>query len=186
METREVYLLFTDTGTLLTKAINVYTKSTLNHASLAFDLHLREVYSFGRKTPRNPFVAGFVKEDIGTVLFNRAKCAIYKLTISDTEYKQMLTSIQQIEKSEHNYRYNFVGLFCIAINRELQRKNAFFCSQFVATILSECGVYPTEKPPCLTKPQDLQEWNRLQLVYQGRLKDYPLYVKTKMNDHMVS
>lgn len=36
----------------------------LNHVSIALDRELTEVYSFGRKQPDNPFIGGFVKEDI--------------------------------------------------------------------------------------------------------------------------
>lgn len=46
---KEIYVLLTDTGTVLTKIIRSFTKDPLNHASIAFDQDLNEVYSFGRK-----------------------------------------------------------------------------------------------------------------------------------------
>ena len=64
MTEKKVYILLTDTGTLFTKLIKLYTKKPYNHASISFDLELLEVYSFGRKTARNPFIGGFVKEDV--------------------------------------------------------------------------------------------------------------------------
>lgn len=44
-----VYLLLTDTGTVFSTAIKKYTRKPYNHASLALDQQLTEVYSFARK-----------------------------------------------------------------------------------------------------------------------------------------
>ena len=59
---KTIYIVLTDTGTLLSKAIGMYTRKDLNHTSIAFDEQLNEMYSFGRKQRHNPFVGGFVKE----------------------------------------------------------------------------------------------------------------------------
>lgn len=64
MTEKQVYILLTNTGSLLTKLIKIYTKKPYNHASIAFDRNLSEVYSFGRKAARNPFIGGFVKDRI--------------------------------------------------------------------------------------------------------------------------
>ena len=64
MTENKVYILLTDTGSLLTKLIKLYTKKPYNHASISFDFELSEVYSFGRKKVENPFHGGFVKEKI--------------------------------------------------------------------------------------------------------------------------
>ena len=88
MTEKKIYILLTDTGTLFTKFIKLYTKKPYNHASLSFDSELSEVYSFGRKTARNPFIGGFVKEDVNEGLFKQANCAIYSLTVNDVQFKR--------------------------------------------------------------------------------------------------
>lgn len=175
METRRVYLVFSDTGTLLTKTINLYTKSILNHASIALDRQLDHVYSFGRKRPNNPFIGGFVKENLQAPFFDNTKCAVYRLTISEEEYQLLQQRIMVMEASKHLYRYNLLGLFGIVLNKELGRNNAFFCSQFVATLLQDCGSYHTAKPTYLIRPQDLRELPELELIYQGELEQYPYF-----------
>ena len=55
VEQRKIYLLLTDTGTMFTRMIKLFTQEPLNHASLAFDDNLVEVYSFGRKKYEKPF-----------------------------------------------------------------------------------------------------------------------------------
>lgn len=170
----EVYIILTETGTLLAKMIKRVTKYPLNHASISFTKELDTTYSFGRKVPNNPFIGGFVKEKLTGTLFQESNCAIYSCSVTECEYKQMLEFVQQIEKQQNNYRYNFVGLFCVLLNKELNRKRAFFCSEFVATILFKGGIQVKNKPASLTKPFDLTESENLSLIYEGQLSSYLL------------
>lgn len=169
---KQVYILLTNTGSFLTKLIKLYTKKPYNHASIAFDSNLSEVYSFGRKTARNPFIGGFVKEDVMAGLFKQADCAIYSITVTEVHFQKMNHYLQEIEAQKKHYRYNFLGLFGVMFNKPIKRKNAFFCSQFVAYVLKESNIIDFEKPLSLVAPYDLQSISKFQLVYEGKLKDY--------------
>ncbi|WP_071395669.1 hypothetical protein [Bacillus tuaregi] len=169
---RKVYVVLTDTGTLLTRMIKCYTKKPYNHASLSFDPHFSELYSFGRKRPRNPFTGGFVKESIHTGLLKQAKCAIYCCTITESQFLKMNQYIRQIEIERDLYRYNLLGLFAIPLNKQFNRKHAFFCSQFVFTVLKEAQVVELPKHPSHVTPHDFQQIPFFQLVYQGDFEDY--------------
>lgn len=122
MTEKRVYILLTDTGTVFTKLIKLYTKKPYNHASISFDSELSEVYSFGRKTARNPFIGGFVKEDIRKGLFKQADCAIYSFTVSEVQMQKINRYIKEIEAQKENYRYNFLGLFGFLLNKPIKRK----------------------------------------------------------------
>jgi len=173
MGEKKIYLLLTDTRTLLNRLIKSYTKKPYNHASIAFDAELNEVYSFGRKTVNNPFVGGFVREEVDSHLFSQADCAIYSLTITIAEYQKMVQYIEQIASQKNNYRYNFIGLFGVILNKPIKRKNALFCSQFVASVLSVSKtVNIEEKDLSLVKPSDLTNLANFQLVFEGKLEDY--------------
>ena len=95
MGEKRVYVLLTDTGTIFTKMIKLYTRKTYNHASIAFDEDLTQVYSFGRKRSENPFIGGFVKENINEGLFKNATCAVYSLEINETDYEKMKQYIKK-------------------------------------------------------------------------------------------
>lgn len=166
------YILLTNTGSFLTKLIKLYTKKPYNHASIAFDSDLSEVYSFGRKTARNPFIGGFVRENVKTGLFKDAECAIYSFTATNKEIRKMKYYLQEIEKNKQQYRYNFLGLFGFILNKPIRRKKAFFCSQFVAAVLMKSNTIHFEKPLSLISPSDLQKVANFQLMYEGKLKDY--------------
>lgn len=172
MTEKKVYILLTDTGSFLTKLIKLYTKKPYNHASVAFDFELSEVYSFGRKKLGNPFNGGFVKENVRLGLFKEANCAVYSLSVTDGQFQKMEQFIQEMEEQKECYRYNFWGLFGFIFNKPIKREKAFFCSQFVASVLKECGIMKFEKPLSLVAPSDLQERAELKLVYEGKLKEY--------------
>ncbi len=167
-----MYILLTNTGSFLTKLIKLYTKKPYNHASISFDHALSEVYSFGRKTARNPFIGGFVKEDVKAGLFKQADCTIYSFTVTDDQLQKMIYYLQDIEAQKRDYRYNFLGLFGVMFNKPIKRKKAFFCSQFVATVLKEGNIIHFEKPHSLITPHDFQKVTTFQFVFEGKLKDY--------------
>ncbi|GAB3048433.1 hypothetical protein [Virgibacillus ainsalahensis] len=176
MGERAIYLLFTDTGTYLNKAINYYTKQSLNHVSIAFDSELKEVYSFGRKHPRNPFAGGFIKEDIRCDLLKKSNCAVYAYMLTAVEHQTMMRHIKKMEAEKHNYKYNFIGLIGVLLHIEINRQDAFFCSQFVASLLKNLGKFRFEKPPCFITPADIRMHEGMQLIYQGKLGDYQDYM----------
>jgi len=168
----KIYFVFTDTGTNLSKIINYFTKQSLNHVSLAFDVDLTEVYSFGRKHPKNPFSGGFVREDIRSDFLRNAKCAIYSFEVTKTECEAILKSIQKVEKNQDDYKYNFLGLIGVLFKIRIHRKRAFFCSEFIATMLSNTQTIQLSKPTYFVTPFDIRSQLGLKLIYEGKLGDY--------------
>jgi hypothetical protein len=169
---RPIYIVLTDTGTWFTRMIRMYTRAPLNHTSIAFDAELREVYSFGRKRPGNPFVGGFVKEDFCGELFRDATCAVYKCMIHEKHYNQIRSNIRRFEREAHLYKYNLLGLFGVMFGIKIKRDYAFFCSQFVAFLFEQAGLHIVPKCPSFTKPSDFANSESLELIYSGYLRDY--------------
>lgn len=172
MEEKKIYIVLTDTGTLLTRLIKIYTKKPYNHASISFDAYLTEVYSFGRKRPHNPFIGGFVKENFRSCFFEQAGCAVYSLETTEADTAKMKHYISDIEAEKDSYRYNFLGLFGFLMNKPLKRDNAFFCSQFAATILNQGERVSFEKDFALITPNDLTHIQDLTLEYEGKMEQY--------------
>lgn len=181
---KTIYFLFTDTGTNLAKAINFFTKQSLNHVSIGFDKELHELYSFGRKQPRNPFIGGFVREDIHSDFFKKSSCAVYRFIVTEEEFRKIVDHIKRIERQKQKYRYNFIGLIGIILQIEINRKCAFFCSQFVATVLKDVKSFRLAKPACFVTPGDIRAQKGMELIYQGVLEEYP-YSKKKQNKNNI-
>lgn len=172
---RSVYILLTHTGTIPSRIIKAYTREPFSHVSISFREDLTELYSFGRKRINNPLIGGFVCEDINKGLylkFINTHCALYKLRISEEQYINLKNSIDEFKDIAHNYRYNILGLLAVAFNIQLSRNNAYFCSQFAAEMFRRSGIKLFEKPSSLVKPSDFRLLDNLELIYEGKLKDY--------------
>lgn len=173
-----IYFIFTDTGTNLSRIINYCTRQSLNHVSIGFDRDLTEVYSFGRTQPKNPFSGGFVREDIRGDFLKGANSAIYACEVTEDERQDVLRHIKEIEGQKESYRYNFIGLIGILLKIEIKRKRAFFCSEFVATVLSDAESIKFSKPTYLTTPSDIRNQIEMHLIYNGKLGDYQCHSVT--------
>lgn len=172
MEEKVIYLLFTNTGTLLARVIRLFTGQSLTHVSISFDQQLIDVYSFGRKNVRNPFIGGFVKEDVRCGFLRKSECEIYQLAVEDLEYHRILERICEMEAKKDAYKYNFIGLFGVLLQIEWKRRNAFFCSQFIASLLNEVKQIQFSKSICFVKPEDIRMLEGLHLMYKGVLESY--------------
>lgn len=170
---KKIYLVLSYTGTVLSNIIKFYTKKEFSHVSIALDEELKELYSFGRLKPYNPFKGGFVHEGINIGTFKRfpkTKAAIYSLTVSDIEYQKIEENIRKIENKKDLYKFNTVGLFLVAINKKIIRKNSFYCAEFVRYILEKSGV--KLDLPQIIQPEDFKKVENLKLVYKGYLRKY--------------
>lgn len=161
---RYIYIVLSDTGSLLSRMIRLYTKNKLNHVSIAFDKELNEVYSFGRKCPHNLFVSGFTQEDMRGVLFKDAKFKVFRYAVSETQYLKIRDIMERFKKDEPLYKYNFLGLLGVMFNRPVERDHAFFCSQFVAHVLEQAGVQLMSQCAALTTPSDFERSEALELT----------------------
>ncbi|MBT2582886.1 hypothetical protein [Planococcus sp. ISL-109] len=169
----EVYIVFTDTKTSWAKLIKSYTRYPFSHVSLSFSKNLSQMYSFsfGRKQAGNAF-SGFVKEDVRDNLFQQADCEVYKLELSEDSYDKIWGYVQKMEREQALFKYNFSGLFAVVLNYHSKRKDAYFCSQFVAEALAAGNIWVADKPPALVTPRDLFASGST-MIHRGDVQDYP-------------
>lgn len=180
MGERTIYFLFTDTGTYLSKLINYCTNQSLNHVSISFDPELKEIYSFGRKQPRNPFIGGFIREDPQSDFMKNSNSAVYSYTVSESDCEIIIHHIKEIEAEKEAYKFNFIGLLGVLFQIKINRRNALFCSQFVATVLRDLENFQLTKPACFTTPADIRTHEGMQLIYQGKLSNYFMNTESKL------
>jgi hypothetical protein len=169
-----IYLIMTATGTLFSRCIGMYTGARYNHVSLCLDSGMNEFYSFGRKIHWFPLIGGFVVEHIDSGVFKAfgdTTCAIYRLEVSEAKYEKMVSEINIFIQNKKVYGYNLVGLIGVIFNIPMKRKNKYFCTQFVASMLQKSGIHDFGKDTSLVTPQDFYGIMRLEAVYEGRLHD---------------
>ena len=59
---KKIYIILTNTGTVISRIVKIYTRKKYGHVSIALDKKLKNMYSFGRLKATNPFIGGFVHE----------------------------------------------------------------------------------------------------------------------------
>lgn len=171
----QVYLLLSHSGSMFSRVINLYTNHPYTHISISLDKSLQQVYSFGRLNPYNPFIAGFVKEDINYGTFSRfpkTTCSIYSTKLTQKQYSSIEREINRFRAEGHKYTYNFLGILTGIFKYPLSREYKYFCSQFVSEVFINSGIHLTEKHPGLTTPMDILQYNGLEPIYSGYLKEY--------------
>lgn len=175
MRKHKLYILLSDTQSFISKGIKVYTKKPYSHVSIALDVNLQEVYSFGRLKPHNPLIGGFVREDIDSGTFKiypNTKVALYSIDVSPQQLNEVREAIYKFKHSDHKYSYNFLGVIGLILNKPINRKYSYFCSQFVAKVLLNSDINIIDKDIGLTLPDDFINHQDLKLVYEGKLHQY--------------
>ena len=172
---KDVYIMITQTGTKFSRVLQLFTHAPYNHASIALDENLELLYSFARQNLHIPIFAGFVKEDINKGVYklhDNTLCEIYRISISDKQYIRLQKLIEEFEKNEDKYGYNFVGLITMLFNIPYHREHHYVCSQFVAYFLHDSNSINFEKHYSLIRPQDFTSLSELDLIYSGKLSNY--------------
>lgn len=172
MTSKTIYIVLTDSGTWFSRTIKIFTNAPYNHASIALDPQLGTLYSFGRKSLRFPLNAGFVKERPNGGLFEKkqgTRCVVFALPVDDRAYERAARILERFERDADRYTYNFWGLFNFLLPLRIQRRSAYFCSEFVATVLKDSGVEAIPKPPYATAPHDFMEVRAAKKIFEGRI-----------------
>lgn len=80
-----IFVLLMQTGTSVAKVLQFFTRKPYNHASVALDLTLEEMYSFCRNHIHFPLPAGFNQEIVGEGTLGRflvIPCEIYAIPVT--------------------------------------------------------------------------------------------------------
>ena len=176
MQTSKIYILLTNTGTVFTRLIGLCSQRPYNHSSIAFDINLNELYSFGRRKPRNPFIGGFVREYIRSGLYALRQgtlCSLYEFEVTAEQYELIRHNVHEFEVEKEKYSYSLIGVMGVALRTPVNRKYSYFCSQFIATVLERSGVSLFDKPAGLVTPEDFRQHPMGRMVYEGILAEYP-------------
>lgn len=174
-EELEIYIMLSQTRTYFARLIKLYTKEPYAHASIAFDIDLEEMYSFGRKRVNNPFKTGFIEEDIEGGVFGKYEetaCSVFSLKITREQYNNLKNEIEVFKQNREKYSYNFLGIVGVMINIPLTSDNRYFCSQFIAYILERSDIHLFNKCYGLVRPFDIRMCSKLKKVYNGKLANY--------------
>lgn len=172
---KEIYIVLTYTGTMLARVIKAFTGNEFAHVSIALDVELKNMYSFGRLNPYNPFIGGFVHEYIDDGTFKRFKntvSKVYAIQIEDEKYEKLKNIISNIQDNRKDYTFNILGLFAAGIHIRLKYDKSFYCAEFVKYVLDKSKI--STNLPDTIKPEDFKELENTnaKVIYTGLLREY--------------
>lgn len=172
---KKVYLLLMHTDTIPSKIVKTFTRYEYSHVAISLDKECNTIYSFGRKNLHSVIDGGFsieTKNGEFFSAFDKTKCIIYEIAISDRQYLKLASIIQYMEEHKEEYKYDFLGMAFRFFKLPVTFKKKYVCSYFVAYVLQKCDIYNFNKKTCLVKPQDFESLNGFNEIYRGTLKAY--------------
>ncbi len=175
--TRQLYIVISQTGTILSRVLKLFTGAEYNHASVSVSEDLKQMYSFGRRHPYNPFWGGFVKESIHSGTFKRfykTKAVVLAVDIDEQKYIQLCELLKEMHSNRKIYRYNYLGVCLAAFRIAYKKRNCYYCSEFVKDVLLKGGVDGAETLRPIVQPIHFFTIPHKQL-YCGRLNEYSRY-----------
>jgi len=174
-----IFLIISETPSRFGRVIRFFTKTKYNHASLAFDEGLRQLYSFGRRQNKVPLNAGLVKEYPERFSLGKVDCVnvrIYKIPVTRNQYLRGKRRIKQIMDDPDGYLYNLFSVLSYPIFHGFHTYKAYSCAEFVAHMLDYMGVVlDGNKCEYEYTPQEIAESLDTQIVFEGNLLEYCNY-----------
>lgn len=176
--TRKIYIVISQTGTLLSRVLKVITRAKYNHVSISLDEKLESMYSFGRRRTYNPVWGGFVMESPHEGTFKRfenTKVIILEVCINDTKYEHLRRCVENMYVHKHTYGYNYIGLFLAILRIKHRSVRRYYCSEFVKEMLTRFSNMPKTLFPRIPKPIDflkLEQQAECAIVFCGKLQEY--------------
>lgn len=171
---KKIYIVLSQSYSVLARIIKLVTKDKYSHISISFDKECTDMYSIGRKYKYYPFIGCYMNENIYKGLYSvsqRAEILIYELTISDEKYKNIKKLLDEYGISCKGY--NFLGLVLAIFNKKINRKK-YYCSEFIYNVLSDDSVNILKRTNNIVKPMDFLKIGNLKFIYEGKIYDYKL------------
>ena len=166
---RDIYILTTKSGTFPSRLIHLMTAASYTHVSIGLDGLWGEFYSFGRKYTRLMLPAGLIKESVTCGSAMTVRYQLYRLSVSENAYRRIQARLGEMYSHRERYHYSILGTLSVLFNYPLKRRSHYFCSQFVAEMLEECGALEFDKNVALVRPMDFCDIENLSLVSEGAI-----------------
>lgn len=142
---KKITVLLTKYSDWNSSLIFYLTGRKYTHASLGID---GTYYSFNYK--------GFHKE---TTAFHRKhgvkQSLLYEVSVPDVSYQYICNQVQYFEQHKELFHYNVLGVVLCFFHIPFNRKEHYFCSQFVAEMLKKSGAVALKKRAELYFPNHL-------------------------------
>ena len=119
-----IYLLFTRSNTLMSRAIFLFTNDTYTHVSISTDDTLEEFYSFGRRMPHMMLPAGFTKESVYGGLYSRdgqIPCKLVRIQADKSDINKVEPILAFCYEHRFQFKYSIIGTIMCKLGIRYER-----------------------------------------------------------------
>ncbi|MCH5267259.1 MAG: hypothetical protein J1E62_02850 [Lachnospiraceae bacterium] len=172
---KEIYIVISQTGSIVSRIIRSVTGAVYNHASISLDPSLDTMYSFGRIHAYNPIWGGYVKESPNYGAFRRfrqAEVMVLAIKVNNAQYEGIKSKLEAMYDERGQYHYNYAGLFLALFHKPYRGKNHYTCSEFVRDVLEQFQVIEKDEFLGIVHPMNFMKLPDQKMVYRGRLSEY--------------
>lgn len=161
---RTVTILLTKYSDLFGRFICGISRNRYSHASISIDENEEIFYSFNMK--------GFVIEKPKRKIPKKRRpgSVCIRMQVPNDTYELIEKEINRFLESKQQYAYARLGVVLCLLHIPYKFENRYFCSQFVAEILSRAGAVELKKKESLYLPGQLLDgmeciFSKKQVVY---------------------
>jgi len=146
---KTVTILLTKYSDLFGSFISVISGNGYSHASISIDGEEEIFYSFSY----NGFVIEKPKKRVPKTRKPGSICI--RMQVPESTYSIIQEEVDQFLMNRERYAYSRLGVVLCLLHIPHKFKNQYFCSQFVAEILSHAGAVELKKKESLYLPNQL-------------------------------
>lgn len=165
MDKRKIFILLTRFPDNGSKVLEAITGCYYAHASIGLEEDPNTFYSFVCK--------GFIVEEITRYIKpgrDPFPCQVYELDVSERVYQRVQKLLLHFVEKKHSLRYTKFGLVLSVLRIPYQRRHHYFCSHFVAEILTRSRAARLHKHSALYLPGDFRSLPGIRLRFQGNMQ----------------
>lgn len=172
---KKIYILLMHTNTIPSRLVKFFTRYNYSHVAISLDKDCYITYSFGRRNLYNILNGGLsIQKKDGAFFnkFNKTKCKIYEIEVTDKQYTKVKEILMNMENNIDNYKYDFLGIVPRFFKIPVTFRNRFVCSYFVAHVLEQANICNFEKKTCLVVPRNFENLKQTREIYSGSYIQY--------------
>lgn len=166
-----IYVVVSQSGTLTSKLVSKCTHSKFCHVSVSLDEDLRTMYSFGRRHKYTPLFGGYIKESPteGVVKkFLNKEIVVLRFAVEEEVFAQIGAYLDEMYENRKAYKYNYLGAILSVFRKNYEKKNKYYCSQFVREVLVKFNVCEEDDMPTkVIYPRDFLSSFADKISYRG-------------------
>lgn len=175
MSEKEIYLVITQTGSIVSRMLKKITGAEYNHVSVSLESDLHCMYSFGRRYTYFPWWGGFVREstEYGSMKrFADARAIVLAIPVSENTYDKVEDELNVMIENKNEYYYDYIGLLLAGLKINYKRERHYYCSAFVRELLVRFNIEDRELFEPIVQPMHFLDIPDGNIIYRGRLCDY--------------